>query len=578
MLSELHIENFALIDKLTITLAPSLNILTGETGAGKSIILDAITVLLGERAGTDLIRTGAARALVHAVFDLTTAPHILPVLAEIGVEPEEGVLVLTREVAREGRSLARVNGRTTPVSVLRHLGDLLVDLHGQHEHQSLLREDTHLAFLDALGDEAFATTKTRVLHLAHERQRLRQEVQRLTTDERERLRTLDLLSYQVQEIDRAQLVAGEEEELLTERTRLAHAEKLHAAASSAYTLLYDGDDHPAVLDTLGAVQSQLEALVRFDPALEPLVGVLEAAAVQINDTCHELAAYREHTLFDPERLNLLEERLELMAALKRKYGETIPDILAHGARQRDELTRLTHHEERRAELLADLARTDTALALAARELSAHRRRLAEHLAADVQTELTHLGMPKARFLVDLARQPHPDGLDVDGARVAVFLHGIDVVAFHFSANVGEPPRRLAKIASGGELSRVMLALKAIAARGTGVPTLIFDEIDSGIGGRTAEAVGAKLAQVARGAQVLCVTHLAQLAYYADKHFLVEKATDGERTVTSLRELPPEERVEELARLQAGTRVSGAVRDHIRTVLDDIHGTEPGRLG
>ena len=569
MLTELYIENFALIDKLTASFSAGLNMLTGETGAGKSIVIDAINVLLGERAGIDFVRTGAARAVLQATFDLTSAPHLLPALAEIGVEPEDGLIILSREVAREGRNLARINGRVCPVGVIRQTGDLLVDLHGQHEHQSLLKEEHHLAFLDALGDAAFWQTKAEVAELARTRGARLRELHALQTDARERLRTMDLLAFQVQEIDKANLTPGEEEALTAERSRLANAEKLHAAASAAYRLLYEGDDGRSVLDALGAAESQLAGLVRCDPALQPLAEALEAATVQVDDACHELASYRDHMQFDPERLEEVEERLSLIATLTRKYGENIPAVLAYGAEKRAELERLAHGEERQDELTAEIARVETALAERALALSAARARLAEQLSAGVQAELAQLGMPKAIFRVAISRAPDAAGLPVSGDRVAVTAQGIDLVAFHLSANLGEPPKPLAKIASGGELSRIMLALKTIATAGAGVPTLIFDEIDTGIGGRTAEVVGQKLAQVARAAQVICVTHLAQIAFYADRHFLLEKETEGERTFSRMHELTTDTRVAELARLQAGGRVSAAVLAHIRTVLDEI---------
>lgn len=577
MLTELQIENFALIDKLTVSFAPGLNVLTGETGAGKSIVIDAINVLLGERAGTELVRTGASRAMLQAVFELSDATHLLPALAEVGVEPEEGMIILSREVAREGRNLARLNGRACPVSVIRQVGDLLVDLHGQHEHQSLLREECHLDFLDALGDVAFHQLKAEVATRNRTRNALRQEMHALQTDERERLRTIDLLSFQVREIEKAAPIPGEEEELTTERSRLANAEKLHAAAAAVYSLLYEGDEGRAVLDALGEAEMQLATLQRFDPELEALAKQLESATEQISDVCHELGAYRDRVLFDPERLEEVEERLGLLTSLKRKYGESIEAVLAFADETRAELDRLAHHEERLGELAAEIARVEAALAADAQRLSALRASLATRLAADVQAELAQLGMPKAIFRVDLRRQPQQDGLPVEGEPVAVTGNGIDVVAFHISANPGEPPKPLAKIASGGELSRIMLALKAVSARGAGVPTLIFDEIDTGIGGRTAEVVGEKLSTVAHQAQVICVTHLAQIAFYADRQFLLEKDTDGERTVSRMRALDHDARVEELARLQAGGRVTDAVLTHIREVLDDIHAQKTGRL-
>lgn len=569
MLTELYIENFALIDKLTVVLSPGLNLLTGETGAGKSIVIDAINVLLGERAGTDLIRTGATRTLLQATFDIGNSPSFEESLIEIGVEAEDGYIILSREIAREGRNVIRINGRTAALNQLRQVGDLLVDLHGQHEHQSLLREEHHIDFLDAFGDASFVELKSTVAELVKARNGLRREWQQLQTDEKERLRAIDLLAFQVDEIDRAQLLPGEEEEMGIERLRLANAEKLHDAASRAYSTLYEGSDGRSVLDAIAEAQMRLANLLRFDAELEPLASSLEAATVQISDVCHELADYRDRTQFDPVRLEEIEERHALIHSLERKYGESITAILAYADEKRAELYRLRHHEERRDELQCEINRLNARLADYALRLSVRRQTLGEELAANLQAELTQLGMPKAIFQVDIRRQPDADGLPVQGDVIAITQRGIDQVAFNISANAGEPPRPLAKIASGGELSRVMLALKSVAAKGSGVPTLIFDEIDTGIGGRTAEAVGAKLAQVARSAQVIAVTHLAQLAFYADKHFLIEKTSSDERTSSTMHELSHEERIDELARLQAGGRISEAVLAHIRTVLDDI---------
>ncbi|MEI7832921.1 MAG: DNA repair protein RecN [bacterium] len=569
MLTEIYIENFALIDRLTVSLGSGLTVLTGETGAGKSIVIDAINVLLGERAGAEFVRTGASRAVLQAVFDLADCPHLLPILAELGVEPEDGQIIINREVAREGRNTARINGRTCPVNVVRQVGDLLVDLHGQHEHQSLLREDNHIDFLDALGDDAFQQLKSEVATLARRRAGCKRELHELRSDARDRTRAIDLLSYQIEEIDKAALTAGEDVELTAERSRLANAEKLHAAAEESYAILYEATDGQSVLDALGTAEMQLATQSRYDADLEPLATSLRSASELIADVCHELAEYRERVHFDPERLAEVDERLNLIHILQRKYGEEIEIILAYRQERAAELHKLTHFEERIDEVQAELNAIDGKLAKVAQELSTARERLATAMASSVQTELEHLGMPKAIFRVDIQRQADADGIVISGEPVAVTAQGIDLVAFHLSANLGEPPRPLAKIASGGELSRIMLALKAVSARDAGVPTLIFDEIDTGIGGRTAEAVGEKLAQVAHGVQVICVTHLAQLAFYGDEHFLIEKSSDGERTNSTMRWLTGEERVAELARLQAGGHISEAVLAHIRTVLSEV---------
>ena len=320
---------------------------------------------------------------------------------------------------------------------------------------------------------------------------------------------------------------------------------------------------------LGEAQTRLANLTRYDDTLTAWANALEATAVQISDTCFELAAYRDQLIFEPERLSEVDDRLTVINNLKRKYGASIEDVIAYGEEQRSELHRLQHHEEARDELLLKLSRLEEKLAVDALELSEQRQQIAQRLSHDIQLELAQLGMPKAQFLVNITRNPAENGLLIAGEKVQITSTGIDIISFDISANDGEPAKPLSRVASGGELSRIMLALKAVAARGSEIPTLIFDEIDTGIGGRTAEAVGMKLMQVARFAQVISVTHLAQIAFYADRHFLIEKTTSDGRTSSSMRALNEDERIDELARLQAGARVTEAVLSHVREVANEI---------
>ncbi len=568
MLRELHIENFALIDNMTVDFSDGLNILTGETGAGKSIVIDAINVLLGDRAGTDLVRSGAERAILQAVFEVDDSP-IVSELAEIGIEPEDGLIIIYREVAVEGRNIARINGRTCPVNVLRQAGELLVDLHGQHEHQSLLHEEAHIGFLDAAGDETLLKLKDEMADLVRQRNVLLTEIRDLATGERDRQRAIDLLNYQIEEISRANLQPNEDEILMAEKMRLANAEKLHSAASEVYDILYEGNDGHSAMDMLGAAISSLSGVIRFDPALQPALDNLESAMVQVQDVCHEVGDYCESVQFDPDKLQEIDDRLVMINNLRRKYGSSVEEILAFYDEKVNELEKITHHEERVSDAQKRLVKLELKVVDAAVALSDKRFEISYKLAKDIEAELAELGMPHAKFVINISHDLNEDGIEINGGKVAVKRNGIDKVAFMISANIGEVPRPLAKIASGGEISRIMLALKSVAHRGTGVPTLIFDEVDSGIGGRTAEVVGMKLMKAARAVQIICVTHLAQIALYGDRHFSIEKKVVNERTVSTMRAMNEEERVHELARLQAGGRISDAVIIHIRDAMRDI---------
>jgi DNA repair protein RecN (Recombination protein N) len=402
-----------------------------------------------------------------------------------------------------------------------------------------------------------------------QRNSLLSEIRELATGERDRQRAIDLLNYQIDEIAKANLQLDEDTQLMAEKMRLANAEKLHSAASEVYGILYENADGRSAMDLLSTAINSLSGVIRFDPSLQSALDNLESATVQVQDVCHEIGDYCESIQFDPEKLAEIDDRLVMINNLRRKYGSTVEDILVFYDEKIAELDKITHHEERINDTQKRLAKleikvVDTALALSEKRLA-----ISHILSRDIEAELAELGMPHAKFVINISRDINDDGIEIDGEKVAVRKNGIDKVAFMISANIGEAPRPLAKIASGGEISRIMLALKSIAHRGTGVPTLIFDEVDSGIGGRTAEVVGMKLMKAARAAQIICVTHLAQIALYGDRHFSIEKMVVSERTVSTMRAMNEEERVHELARLQAGGRISDAVITHIRGAMRDI---------
>ncbi|HIC94355.1 MAG TPA: DNA repair protein RecN [Anaerolineae bacterium] len=576
MLAELYIKNFAIIEELHLRFGPGFNVLTGETGAGKSIIVDAVSTLLGGRAETGVIRSGADEARVEGIFLLNKAMQevILPILRRDGLEGEdEETLILAREIRRGGRSICRVNGRAVTLKVLEEIGRRLVDIHGQTEHLSLFRVREHLDLLDRYG--RLWPLRERVAAKVRELRQVRQELEGLLRDERELARRADLLAYQVREIASANLRVGEEEELESERARLANAERLMELADEAYRALYEGEEGQlSAIDLLGQVARNLAELERLDPGLRGQQQVAEEAACQLEELARSLRAYRDTIEYNPARLQQVEERLDLIYGLKRKYGDSIAEILAFGEEAQRELESIVHSEERVEELRA---REDALLheigELASR-LSAERRAAGDRLAKAVEAELAELGMRGARFAVAIERREAEDGAWVEGRRYAFDERGLDRVEFLIAPNVGEPLKPLAKIASGGEASRLMLALKTVLSAADKTPILIFDEIDAGIGGRAGGVVGRKLWSLTAeaspdgvGHQVLCVTHLPQLACYGDVHFKVAKDVVGGRTIASARALSEEERVEELAAM-LGT-ATAVTRQNARELLERV---------
>lgn len=556
MLAELTITNFAIIDRVQLQLAPGFNVLTGETGAGKSIIVDALSQLLGGRADTTLIRAGAHRARIEGVFILDEGQgQILePLLQEYGLIDEDEndeTLILVRELHSTGRSTGRVNGRAVTIGVLQAIGEKLVDIHGQSEHLSLKRVKEHVDILDRYA--GLERERDAVRQGVTELRRARQELKNLRRDERELARRADLLAFQVQEIAEAGLEPAEEESLTIERRRLTNAEKLIVDASAAYDALYHGsDDGPSAVDLLGDVARSLSNLEKIDPSLGELRRQAESLSYAVDDLARAVRGYRDEIEYNPARQREVEDRLELIAQLKRKYGDSIEEVLAFGERAAGELEQITHSEERIEELEAEEERLLRWVGELAVNLAGKRQEAAGRLAAAIEQELEELSMTAARFVVQLERSEDERGVPVNGGRYAFDTTGIDQVEFLISTNPGEPPRPLAKIASGGETSRLMLALKSTLSAADATPTLIFDEIDVGIGGRVGEIVGRKLwgltAQGNPEHQVMCVTHLPQIAAFADTHFQISKVVEGRRTVTRARRLEGDERIDEITQM------------------------------
>jgi DNA repair protein RecN (Recombination protein N) len=555
VLSELIIQDLAIIDQLHLRFEPGFNVLTGETGAGKSIIIDAVSLLLGSRGTTDTIRAGAERAIVDGTFflDREAQAAVNPLLEEDGLEGDDpAILNLGREIRLEGRNVCRVNGRAVSLKVLSGFGERLVDIHGQTEHLSLMRVREHVELLDRYGD--LWALRDEIASLVHRLRTVRRELSDLRRDERELARRVDLLQYQVSEIDAARLDPDEEQELTRERTRLANAEQLVASAEEAYHALYEGtEEQAAAVDLLQIAARALAALVRLDPSIGALGEAADAVTFQIEDLTESLRDYRDGIEFNPRRLNQVDDRLALIHSLQRKYGDTVEDVLAFAERARQELDNIEHSEERIAEFEAEEDQLLHQIGQIGVDLSAQRREAGERLAAGIEAELDELSMTGAEFGIDIAWRDDPEGAYVEGRRVAFDLTGLDHVEFLVAPNVGEPLKPLVRIASGGETSRLMLALKTVLAQADRTPTLIFDEIDAGIGGRVGSIVGHKLWGLTTGDgslacrhQVLCVTHLPQLASYGDLHLGVRKGIVGDRTVTAVQYLGGDEREQEIA--------------------------------
>lgn len=558
MLTELSIRNFAIIDELTISFKNGFHVLTGETGAGKSIILDAVMLVLGGRADTMMVRAGAQEAYVEAVFTLNSLLHMAvnPILEAEGLEPEEeevSTLVLAREIRANGRNICRVNGRTVNLAILRDIAEPLIDIHGQGEHLSLLRPRSHLPLLDnyarleeerrALGREVVAL------------QKIRAELADLRQNEKALAQRADMLQYQIEEIQAAKLVPGEEEELRAERTRLANAEQLMRAATEAIALLTGMDDEMrSVADLLGQAERALVQLTRYDDTQSPRLETLQGLIFQLSELSSDLQSYLDALEFNPNRLDFLEERLELIASLKRKYGESVEDILAIAEKAVVELDRIGNSETRIAELQLEQEKYLRRVGEMAAKLSQKRQAAAGQLATAVITQLADLNMEGAQFTVSFETEPQADGVYAGEQRLAFDQTGIDQVEFFISTNPGEPLKPMVRVASGGETARLMLALKTALAQVDATPTLIFDEIDQGIGGRIGDVVGRKLWGLTAVAdhQVIVVTHLPQLAGYGDVHFHVSKHVHDGRTTTSVENLGHDGRVRELAAM-LGTR-------------------------
>jgi len=550
MLTELHIQNFAIIDKLDLRFGQGLIILTGETGAGKSIILDAMVMLIGGKADTTFVRTDSEAAFVEGVFQLKGPEKeaVHEVLNREELMDDPNYVVLMREVRKEGRSVARVNGRTVNVGLLKELGALLIDIHGQAEHLSLLDPRAHLGLLDRYAEVAKPLTEYRQTY--HALLSLRRELSDLRKAQSDSDRRTEILTYQAEEIEDARLRAGEDEELRKERDRLANAESLAENAQEALAVLDEGSpETPAATDLVGQAAQALAALAKIDAGQAELANQAELMLDTMSDIIHGLRDYLEEIEFNPKRLEEVEERLDVIHSLTRKYGGNIPAVIAYGADARKQLETITGAADRIDELEMQEAKLLEKLGKQGNTLTEKRKSAAAEMGKGIEIELGDLKMESARFGVDFQTKSDPNGAPlVDGTRIAFDQNGFDRIEFLVAPNPGEGLKPLAKIASGGETSRLMLGLKNVMARADEVPSLIFDEIDQGIGGRVGMVVGQKLWNLSRTHQVFCVTHLPQLAVFGDLHYQVQKLVEKGRTLTRVETLEGEPRLLELSQM------------------------------
>ncbi len=581
MLRLLSVTNFATIEQIEMELAPGFNVLTGETGAGKSIIVDALSLLLGGRADGGMVRSGARQSRVEGIFLLNgdIAQKIKAALDEYEIDSGEEEIILAREVNLDGRNTCRVNGRIVPLRLLNTLAEHLVDIHGQNQHLSLFRVREHMDILDRYG--GLWQLRTQVAKQVRQLLEVRRELDRLRKEEQDFAQRMDFLKYQVAEIGAANLRPAEDEDLSLERDRAANAERIIALSDHAYRVLYDGfDRQESVIDLIGQVARDIAQLEQLDPSLSQDLASLDALTHQVDELARTLRSYRDSMEYNPDSFQELEERLDLIRGLKRKYGSTIEEILAFGERASKDLEQLYRSEERTEELKSREVELRGQVGRLTGQLSEARRHVAKRLSNAIEEEVAELALAHAEVHVDIRRSdsedgvpvetgesgPHPTSSDGEGVRYFSFDGtGIDSVEFLVSLNLGDPPRPMARIASGGEAARLMLAIKTILSTADRIPILVFDEVDAGVGGRVGGVLGQKLWGLSKNHQVLCVTHLPQIACYADLHAKVVKLASHDRTVTSVQTLTDEARVTELSQMLGSE--SGVTRSNAFEMLE-----------
>lgn len=553
LLRELSIRNFAIIDELTINFSDGLTVLTGETGAGKSIIIDAVNLLAGGRASYEFVRHGAKKAELTGLFNITNENHpIFEKLIDAGLESEEGTIILRRDISDNGKSVCRINGKLVPLSILREIGGTLIDIHGQHESQELMDEKQHINLLDYFASHDINKIKEKYVEKYEAYRQFKREIQSLNLDEQRIAQRIDLYQFQIKELEDANLKINEEEALLEERRRLLNFHKIFERANVAYEAI-SGEQKG--LDYVGDAMTALTDIVSLDEQFQESQDAVSNAFYALQDAAYQVKNILDELEFDPERLNEVEQRLAQYQTMKRKYGSTVEEILIYFEKIKEELFQLQNHDEAIQNNEKKLQEMESELESIAVKLSDIRKRCAIKLSDAIMEQLRDLHMEKAKFIVNFENLHSFD------------TNGKDYVSFYISTNVGEPPKSLPKIASGGELSRIMLALKTIFSSSNGVTSIIFDEVDTGVSGRVAQAIAEKIAAISIHSQVLCISHLPQVAAMADQHYLIRKHVDQNRTYTSVSNIDVENRIQEVSRMMSGAEITELTLQHASELLD-----------
>ena len=553
MLAELSIKNFAIIEKVSISFEKGLTVLTGETGAGKSIIIDAIHLLTGGRGSAEFVRHGEDKAEIEGLFQIENPNHpVYGKALEFGIDIEEGMVILRRDIFRSGKSVCRINGKLVTISILREVGATLVDIHGQHEHQELMDETRHLPLLDQFGAREIAASLQEYQQIFHRFEQTQSRLKALSENDRQMAHRLDLIQFQYDEIQKANLKLNEDEELLEEKRKLANFEKIYEAIQLSFSGL-QGEQRG--LDWIGLVMGHMENAASLDASYKELYEAVASSYYQLEDTARSLRNQLDILEYDPQRLNEIEDRLNEINQLKRKYGKTIPEILEYAAKIEEEIETIQNKETHITELEKELNSIKKDLRIEAKQLTELRHKWGEKLTGLIHKELKDLYMDKTVF--EIRFETEQDHFSRNGA---------DHVEFYISTNPGEPLKPLTKIASGGELSRIMLALKSIFSKHQGVTSIIFDEVDTGVSGRVAQAIAEKIYKVALDSQVLCISHLPQVAAMADTHLFISKMIKDGRTSTAVTALTEQEKIKEISRMISGVEITDLTKQHAEELL------------
>lgn len=553
MLAELSIRNFAIIEALSISLEKGLTVLSGETGAGKSIIIDAIHLLVGGRGSAEFVRHGEEKSEIEGLFQLEDVNHpIYKKACELGIELEDGMIILRRDISKTGKSVCRINGKLVTLSVLREIGSTLIDIHGQHEHQELMDESLHIGLLDQFGGEKISTVLFSYQKIYHTYEQKLKHLKKLSENDQQTAHRLDLIQFQYDEIQKASLKMNEDEELFEEKKKLSNFERIFESIQSAYTAL-QGEQKG--LDWIGLVMGHIEDAAELDPSFKEISDIISNCYYQLEDATRTLRSQLDFLEYDPGRLSAIEERLNEIQQLKRKYGKTITEILEYANKIEEEIETLQNKETHIGKLEKEIDKLKNELQLEAEALSNVRKQIAESLTIFIHKELKELYMEKTVFEVRI-------NTDAD----FFTNNGADRIEFYLSTNPGEPLKPLSKIASGGELSRIMLALKSIFSKHQGVTSIIFDEVDTGVSGRVAQAIAEKIHKVAVNSQVLCISHLPQVAAMADTHLFIAKSINEGRTKTTVKALDETEKIKEIGRMISGVEITDLTKEHARELL------------